>query len=145
MGDRRGKEFNFGVEYSVVDNTATVSNTSMSPVPSGDDTGIDAEGNITMDKKDWGWTLFSCVTDGWSIAELQIRDHGKDWGDELSDKAQKCFPDANTENGTVPADPDGLHILSDTNKKNVTVDYRLKLTDGTTSIWSDPRVRDKGR
>jgi hypothetical protein len=144
MGDKKGQEFNFDVTYSVRDGKPVVTATSMVPNPSGDDTSIDDEGNIVLDKKNTAFVNFSCDTPNWSISQLQIK--GKnDWGEALGNNAQKDFPHADKDTGNVPPDDDGNYVLWDRNEKSNTVEYRVQVTQaGGASAWADPRVRSIG-
>ena len=145
MGDKKGTEFNFKVTYSVEGGTPTVTATSMYPTDVDDDTSIDDEGNINLDKDDTAYVEFDCDTEGWAISALQIEGK-KGWGKALGNKAQKNFPLADAETGNVPPDPDGNFMLHDMNKKSNTIEYRVQVknSDGTT-VWADPRVRSVGR
>jgi len=146
MSDLENQDFNFTVTYSMVEGKPKVTGTSIFPAPvDGDKSAVDAEGNVTLGKKDSAFVNFNCATEGCAISALQIEGK-KGWGQPLGKKAQKNFPDADKDTGMVPAGPDGNFALRDVNKKSNSIEYRVQLTqaDGT-AIWADPRVRSIGR
>lgn len=47
--------------------------------------------------------------------------------------------------GILCAEATGVLALRDLNSKSSEVDYRVLFTDGTNTVWSDPRIKDVGQ
>jgi hypothetical protein len=153
MGDNStGTAYSIGVQYAVdSDNQVVVNSTSINPTPpSGSNTTVDSAGNITMAKKDTSTISYSCGTTGWQISQLQMRDKDKDkWGKQtgsnrLTDDEKIDYPDVPADSGTVNADSNGHLSISNSNSKASKFDYRVSVTNGTQTLWSDPRIKDNG-
>ena len=115
------------------------------PDQTGQSSKVDADGNITIGKKDSAFINFHCDTPNWSACAMQIKGRNHDWGDALSVNIQHDYPDVDAVTGMLCADATGVLALRDVNSKSSEVDYRVQFTDGTNTVWSDPRIKDVGQ
>lgn len=147
-----GINYAIGINYSVNgSNEAVFDSKSLSPnPPQGSKTGVDDDGNITLGKSDTASISYGSVTNGWRVSELQLKDQSKSkWGKQsgsnrlTSDEAED-YPNVPADSGTVAAPANGALSITNNNSKSSTVDYRVALTKGNDTIWSDPRIKDNG-
>lgn len=144
-------DFTFDVNYDVGNgDDLEVSSVAISPTPPGKSkTGSDGDGNITVGKGDKATFVYNCGTAGWNLSELQLKSQDRrHWGKQsgkkrLNGDAAEDFPDVDADSGTVTSNGGAISI-SDVNKKSSTVDYRVAATNGSKTIWSDPRVKNNG-
>lgn len=153
MGDSStGTAYSISVHYEVnADNDVVVNSTIINPAPPATSkTSVDSSGNITMGKKDTSTISYVCGTDGWQMSQLQMRDKDKTkWGKQngsnrLTSDETEDYPGVPADSGTVDADATGNLSISNTNKKASKVDYRVSVTNGEETLWSDPRIKDNG-
>lgn len=143
-----GIEYNVDLHYLISGNKASISGTSkptIYPDQAGQASKVDADGNITIGKKDTAFIDFHCDTSGWSATAVQIKGKNHHWGDSLSTNIQHDYPSVDAGTGMLQADANGALVLRDVNSKGSEVDYRVQFTDGTTTVWSDPRIKDVGQ
>jgi hypothetical protein len=143
-----GTEYNVELHYLVSDNKASISGTNpptIFPDQPGQASKVDSDGNITVGKKDSAFINFHCDTPDWSASAVQIKGKNHKWGDALSTNIQHDYPSVDASSGMLGADANGVLALRDVNSKGSEVDYRVQFTDGTNTIWSDPRIKDVGQ
>jgi hypothetical protein len=143
-----GTGYNVELHYLITDNKASISGTNkptIFPDQSGQASTVDSDGNITIGKKDSAFINFHCDTPSWSASAVQIKGKNHDWGDHLSANIQHDYPDVDADTGMLSADATGVLALRDVNTKGSEVDYRVQFTDGTNTVWSDPRIKDVGQ
>ena len=140
-----GTGYNIDLTYLIDDNKASISSTAIAPVQPGATSSVDGDGNITIGKKDSAFINFHCGTPDWSVSAVQIKGKNHDWGDGLSANIQHDYPDVDAATGMLCANATGEIHLRDLNTNSSEVDYRVQFTDGTDTIWSDPRIKDVGQ
>jgi hypothetical protein len=143
-----GTEYNVELHYLISDNKASISGTNkptIFPDQSGQASTVDSDGNITIGKKDTAFINFHCDTPDWSASAVQIKGKNHKWGDRLSANIQNDYPAVDADTGMLCADASGVLAMHDVNAKGSEVDYRVQFTDGTNTLWSDPRIKDVGQ
>ncbi|MCU0989621.1 MAG: hypothetical protein MUE63_08580 [Xanthomonadales bacterium] len=143
-----GTEYNVELHYLISDNKASISGTNkptIFPDQSGQASTVDSDGNITIGKKDTAFINFHCDTPDWSASAVQIKGKNHKWGDRLSANIQNDCPAVDADTGMLCADASGVLAMHDVNAKGSEVDYRVQFTDGTNTLWSDPRIKDVGQ
>jgi hypothetical protein len=145
-------DYTISIDYAVQNDTAVaVSNTSISPSPpDGSKTGVADNGDVTMGKGDTATITYNCNSNGWHLSEIQLKSKGRShWGpqsgrDRLDSDAAEDFPGVDANSGRVNVGASGQASIADANKKSNTVDYRFGAKKGSTTIWSDPSVKNNG-
>jgi hypothetical protein len=93
---------------------------------------------------------YTSVTAGWDATEVQLRDDGKtSWSpgqgeNQLTADEATDYPGVDAHTGSKSKDATGKLSVTNNNSKASTVKYRVALSNGTSTVWSDPRIKDNG-
>jgi hypothetical protein len=144
-----------GIEYEIeTKNNKTTANyhgyTIDPPLENDSNTSINNNGKITMGKGDTSVISYTSVTAGWDATEVQLRDDGKtSWSpgqgeNQLTADEATDYPGVDAHTGSKSKDATGKLSVTNNNSKASTVKYRVALSNGTSTVWSDPRIKDNG-
>lgn len=116
----------------------------------GKGTHVDGDGNITVAKGDSANISFRVVTEGWTVAELELKDSKKSkFGAQPRGKARLTKKEAadfgiDRYSGTRYGQGLPSLTLNDRNQNQHTVNFCVFATNGEHVLVSDPRIRDGG-